>query len=207
MNADDSNVQKLGNDASEVPEEKRTTNSAKRACARQQHDQPREKNDDVLAEQQRTAIFVLFVQVFDAPPKEEWCGQDGTIAKIMKSLHMPDGSRDVVARVLTDAAKCIDDGVPYCASRKLPATEHSKALIQRGSPEEQIAADCIEDGHSFAQAASYVNEYRISHGLPHIGTSAVQTWCERMSHAGVSKTSRISKMKQGMLFLVLLKLL
>ena len=120
---------------------------------------------------------------------------------------MPDGSREVVARVLADATKCIDEGTPYCAARKMPATENSKALIQRGSPEEQIVADCIEDGHSFAQAASYVNEYRTGKGLTHIGTSAVQTWCERMSHAGFSKISRISKMKQGMLFLVLLKVL
>ena len=162
------------------------------------------------AQQQRSAIFVIFVQVFDAPPESEWYRQHGTImsiSSIIKTLHMPLGSRDVVARVLEDATKCIEKGVPYCSARKLTAAENSRALIQRGSKDEKILADCIDDGQSFQIAAAYVNDYRKKIDLPHIGVSAVGTWCERMNEAGFAKTSRISKMKQGMLFLSLLNFL
>ena len=184
--------------------EKRISNSSKRASAQAarepSHDQengPEYENGYVLPEQQRCAIFVIFAQVLDAPPEEEWHGKDGTISSIMKTLEMPNGSRNVVKRVLVDSLKCINEGRPYCPARKLTAAENSRALIQRGSEEEQILADCIEEGQSVKSATSYVNDYRREKGLPHIGISAVQSWCERMSIGGLSKTSRISKMKQG----------
>ena len=167
-----------------------------------------DKSDHIgILKHLRSAIFVIFVQLFDAPPASEWYGQHGTISSIIKTLHMAVGSRDVVARVLEDATKCIEKGVPYCSARKLTAAENSRALIQRGSKEEQIVADCIEDGQSYQISAAYVNDYRKEINLPHIGVSAVGTWCERMNEAGFAKTSRISKMKQGMLFLSLLNFL
>ena len=194
--------------------DKRIPNSAKRASAQAAREKgdasqlqddesgqsgPGDENRLVLPEQQRCAIFVMYAQVLDAPPETEWHGQDGTISSIIKALHMPNGSRNVVKRVLLDSLRCIDEGVPYCSARKLTAVENSRALIQRGSEEEQILADCIEEGQSVKSATSYVNDYRREKGLAHIGVSAVQSWCERMNTTGVSKTSRISKMKQGIL--------
>ena len=151
----------------------------------------------VLSEQQRCAIFVVFAQVLYAPHRSEWQGVNGTIAIIMKVLNMPSGSRDVVARVLEHGSKCIDDGIPYCADRKLQPSDDSRTCIQRFSPEEQIVADCIEKGGSHRIAAAQVNDYRRPLGLPHIGVSSVSTWCQRMHSLGMAKTSRIKTIKQG----------
>jgi hypothetical protein len=190
----------------QLPRPRKELRKSAGAFAPLQRDEQHDIDACVLPEQQRCAIFVIFVQVLDAPPESEWYGTNGTISIIMKILHMAPGSRDVVDRVLKEASRCIDEGISYSPGRKFTADEDSRALIKRGSVEEQIVADCIEDGQSYAIACDYVNDYRAKKQLPHIGISAVATWCERMHDAGFSKTSRISKMKQGMLFLSLLSI-
>ena len=108
----------------------------------------------------------------------------------MKDLHMSPGSRDVVARVLEEGSRCIEEGVPYCADRKLKtADDFSACLIQRGSADEQIVADCIERGGSYRIAAAYVNDYRNPLGLTHIGISAVSWIAKVIQDDGVLCTA------------------
>ena len=89
-------------------------------------------------EMRRGAIAVAFVEVFDAPPECEWEGRDGTISDLLRYHEMPDGSRDVVRRVLVDVVECHKARV-----RNFGPGGHNK-IITLGSIEEQMVADHME---------------------------------------------------------------
>ena len=89
-------------------------------------------HDVVTDEQRRASIAVAFIDVFNAAPKCEWGGVDGTVSLIMAHLGVPRGSRDVVYRVLNDVVQCHLDGVEYSSDRKAGQGGQAK-LIKLGS--------------------------------------------------------------------------
>ena len=93
----------------------------------------------------RTAIYVYWFTALDMAPKEEWGGKDGLVAHILKEFNMPKGSTGVVFRVLTQAAAAHAKGFKYNPARCEGAGGCNK-LITKGSVEEQIVADAMEEG-------------------------------------------------------------
>ena len=111
-------------------------------------------HDVVTDEQRRASIAVAFIDVFNAAPKCEWGGVDGTVSLIMAHLGVPRGSRDVVYRVLNDVVQCHLDGVEYSSDRKAGQGGQAK-LIKLGSMEEQIIADNMEQGLGLKQILKF----------------------------------------------------
>ena len=66
-------------------------------------------------------------------------------------------------------------------------------LLTLDSQEAQIVADCIENVYGLVQTTHEVNDYRISNGLVHVGTSAVYSLVIRMKPV----VTRITPAKQG----------
>ena len=54
-----------------------------------------------------------YIHVYDAPPKEEWDGTDGTISAIMRDLRVPRGSRKVVRKVMAEVLVCWHEGLDW----------------------------------------------------------------------------------------------
>jgi len=52
----------------------------------------------VTEEQRRGSITAAFIDVFDAPQKCDWGGNNGTVSIILEHFRMPRGSRDMVSR-------------------------------------------------------------------------------------------------------------
>ena len=83
---------------------------------------PPDDDDDyhevVSADQRRATIAVHYIDVLEAPPREERAVRDGTITVIMRKLQIPEGSRNVVVRVLNDVEECHAQQTEYSPLRK-----------------------------------------------------------------------------------------
>ena len=123
-------------------------------------------------EMRRGAIALTFVEVFDAPPECEWEGRDGIISDLLRYHEMPDGSRDVVRRVLVDVVECHKARIQYNPARNLGSGGHNK-IITLGSIEEQMVADHMESGLGLTQTTVLINLHRRESELEEVGRSAV----------------------------------
>ena len=86
----------------------------------------------------------------------------------MKAMpQTPDGSRDVVRRVLVDVQECLRLKVQYRGKRHSGSGGHNK-LIELKSVEAQIIADDLEAGLSVKHATTHVNEHRAECDPPKI---------------------------------------
>ena len=77
--------------------------------------------------QKRVGYAVFFVEVMQAPPRDEWFGNDGTLKYMMDEFNLPAGSRDVLVRVLDGVVQCAKDGVEYTGDRKAGLDERYPA--------------------------------------------------------------------------------
>ena len=142
----------------------------------------------------RFAIAHAFVEIFDAPPPEEWnsvrCSGDGaesnngwikgTIVLIAEYLKIDDSQRHAhrdIRAVLERVDKCARLGQQYdgrlCDEPVKVRLE--RRLIQPGSFDEQIVADCTEAGMSLTKTMHMVNAHRFEDETEHVGRSAVYT--------------------------------
>ena len=101
----------------------------------------------------RVAIYVMWRDVFDCSPPENWKGKDGTINAILDALSMVKGSYGTVRKVLEDVWSCHLRGEEYKGdSRQVGCDPHNAPMIKSGSVEEQIVADAVEDNIGFTGA-------------------------------------------------------
>ena len=102
------------------------------------------------------------------------------------------GSRQTVRATITDAYECFQNDEEYVGFRA-SRRGGSNALIERGSAEERIMADCMENGSSLATATGLINKYLISMGARHVGRSSVHSAFHRL----MPVISVIKPQKQG----------
>ena len=160
-------------------EQERSPADIRRLRARS-HD-PITRNKPSLTEQQmRALIYGYWLEALDMPTEEEWHGQGGTIAHIVKQFGISKGSKRVVKRVLVRASAAFAGGYLYDPVREC-GTGGDNVLIAQGSVEEQIVADAMEEGVGMTNTMYLVNEYRRHHNImPHVGRSAVYTTVHRL---------------------------
>ena len=107
----------------------------------------------------RLAIAVQYVEVHKMAPQDEWFGADGTLVKIRRELAwIPEGSRDVILRVLDEVLFCWQSGVTYTGLRAV--VPRAQAILALDGVEAQIIADDTESGLSLEQATYSVNLWR-----------------------------------------------
>jgi hypothetical protein len=107
----------------------------------------------------RIAIFYIYVDVLGAPDRCAWKDTDGTIHSIRRALFLPDGKRNVVARVLDQAHTLGAMGSVYNGERQRPR-EFSKYLLSPASEDLQIVADSMESGFWLRLTKELLNEHR-----------------------------------------------
>jgi hypothetical protein len=133
-----------------------------------------------LAKARDCAIAYMFVHIFNSPAKEFWAGKDGTNASIREKLGLPASAQPVVKRVMESVLKGAEKGTSPVASAKKPRRGR-KPLIESGSFDEQLMADCIEGGLSYARTTIILNRHRVSEGRIHVGQSAVRNAVMRLN--------------------------
>eukprot|EP00936_MAST-01D_sp_MAST-1D-sp1_P002372 g2372.t1 len=120
--------------------------------------------------QKRAFISVYYMTELDAPPKSEWKARGGTISTIIKNVsflkdHHNDRLR--VQRVLEDTCWCHENGYEYRGEGRYAQVGGHNKLILPGSFEEQLIADCMEDGLGLDSTTEYLNDYLESKGKQH----------------------------------------
>ena len=131
----------------------------------------------------RIAIYVHWRDTFHCPPPESWPGKDGTIYAIIQTLNMSRGSYKTVKKTLKQIWQCHSDGVEYTGdSLQVGCAPHNPPMIKRGSIEEQIVADAVEDNVGYTATMFLVNSHikAVDVGSPHVGRSAVKTAVDRL---------------------------
>ena len=129
----------------------------------------------------RIAIAKCYRTKFTLKPTALWHlieGYDGTILGIMNAIpQIPDGSRDVVWRVLVCIQECLRIKVQYRGERRSSSGGHNK-LIEMYSIKAKIIADDLEDGLLVNHANAHVNEHRAECYLPktHVGMITVSRY-------------------------------
>jgi hypothetical protein len=140
----------------------------------------------------RIAIFYIYVDVLGAPDRCAWKDTDGTIHRIRRALFLPEGKRNVVARVLDQAHTLAAMGSIYNGERQRPR-EFSKFLIAPASEDMQIIADAMESGFGLRLTKELLNEHRQQKNLPTVGLTTV--WMAYLRLKPV--ITPIRKRKQG----------
>ncbi|ETV77790.1 hypothetical protein H257_08631 [Aphanomyces astaci] len=157
--------------------------------ASQQHTASPEYIFDTQTKRQAWAVY--FIETLNAPPSDEWTTYRGAIWSIMKTFSVLSGSYGSVLSVLQDVAECAVAGVAYAAEPK--QTDGVNKLIELGSIESDLIADCMEWGWGLRETTHMVNQLRLSLNPMHVGTSAVYTAYLRMNPVVTS----IGALKQG----------
>lgn len=135
--------------------------------------------------ERRMQIFWYWRDTLESPPPSQWKGFDGTISVIVRQLDLSKGSRETVLKVLKMAWLMHTKGKVYDgrSARVGKPSNHARAITP-GSLEEQIVADCYEDGFSLARTSEKV--YRLRKTLhPEsarpVGVSAVRAAIKRLN--------------------------
>ena len=90
--------------------------------------------------------------------------------------QIPDGSRDVVRRMLVDMQECLRIKVQYRGKRHFGSGGHNK-LIEMDSVEVQITPNNLESGISVKHTTAPMNEHhgKCNPTKIHVGMSAVSS--------------------------------
>ena len=134
--------------------------------------------------ERRMQIFWYWRDTLGSPPPSQWTGTDGIISVIVRELKLSQGSRGTVAKVLQNAWLLHTKGKIYDGrSARVGKPSNNPRAIQPGSLDEQIIADCYEDGFSLARTAEKV--YRARKALDPdnartVGISAVAAAIHRL---------------------------
>ena len=135
--------------------------------------------------ERRMQIFWYWRDTLGAPPPSQWTGTDGIISIIVRELKLSQGSRGTVAKVLQNEWLLHTKGKIYDGrSARVGKPSNNPRAIQPGSLEEQIVADCYEDGFSLARTAEKV--YRARKALDPdnaraVGASAIAAAIRRLN--------------------------
>ena len=149
------------------------------------HNRNRLADCDMSDKDRRLQIYWYWRNTLNCPPPSAWKGHDGCITVIVRELQLPMGSRKTVLKVLTMAWKMRQTGLVYdgrCASVGKPSNRGLS--IKPGSLEEQVVADCYEDGFSLKSTAFCVYRLRRElHGpdAESVGVSSVRTCIKRLN--------------------------
>lgn len=101
----------------------------------------------------------------------------------MDDLSIPEGSRGTVTTVVKEVSRAFNSGTAWLPKKKV-IVRPNRQLITKGSPEEQIVADVMEQGGSVKQATSQLNERlkaegKLLRGKSHVGETAVYNAVKR----------------------------
>jgi hypothetical protein len=148
--------------------------------------------NDFLA--RRYTILYLYKVRFKLPPRDQWAGHDGTIAKICKIMGLSGSGGTVVniRGVLEDILRCQEQGVAYVPMRNCPCMG-PQPIVSVDSSEAQIIADCVEDGMSINLTLLLVNKHCTETEQIPLTQSVVNDTIKPLS----PKSSTIKKSKQG----------
>jgi hypothetical protein len=92
---------------------------------------------------QRIGIAFFYIHALGSPPRSEWSGKAGTVAKIRSTFNIPIGSRFTICRVLTQVQLSNSTGKQYDGRPTAPPRPRSR-VIKVGSMEAQLVADAME---------------------------------------------------------------
>ena len=150
-----------------------------------------------LARARRMATCHFFSATWKFEPNEEkWKGCNGIAADTARQMNFPSWSglrhvKDCMRHILS----CNEEG-EVCTGQTPPRRQRNDHLIPIGSCQEQLIADLIEDGCSFAQAAHILNEHRKEEGITTcVGRTTVWHAIQRLK----PKVTAIRKRQQGSL--------
>ena len=129
--------------------------------------------------ERRIAIKYHYFEM-DCPERAEWYGKNGTVAKIMKQLNMPEGSRKCVVAVLHRIQDCFELGIDY-DGRINSENMGRPVILPIDSVEANVIADSLEMGLSFKMTQMKVYYYRKAEGLDPISYSAIVGCFNRMA--------------------------
>ena len=138
----------------------------------------------------RRMISHLYLNM-NAPPPEKWNNQGGTIPKLMNILGLAKTQRNKVYRVVLRTYQALQNGEMYDLERN--PRENNPTAIKDGSHEQQMVADCLEKGLSYAVTTDLINHYLFQNGEETIRRSAVVSCSKRMK----AQVTKIVKRPQG----------
>jgi hypothetical protein len=152
---------------------------------------PKPNPRDMLTNVDIRRLISHFYLNMNAPPPEKWNGQGGTIPHIMKCLLLATTQRNKVYRVLMRTYQALQNGEMYDPERN--PREKNPTAIKDGSHEQQMVADCLEKGLSYAVTTDLINHYLFQNGEETIRRSAVVSCSKRMK----AQVTKIVKRPQG----------
>ena len=112
-----------------------------------------------------------FVNVLDAPSKENWKGAGGTISLIRKALHLDFDHHRKILFMLKEIIRCVRVGGNFDGTIKSHAGR--KHMIKAGSVEEALIATWMELHCGFRMTTIMVNEHRREEGKDRVSRHAV----------------------------------
>ena len=139
----------------------------------------------------RYAIYYQYVDILDAPHPEHWHGQNGTISKIRKCLHLRISQTRTIKKTLEEIVRCMAIGYKYDGLSEL--THGRKTSIIPGSQEESLIANWMESHCGFRMTTILVNEHRREGGKERVSRFAVMSAFHRLK----PKVQIIEKIQSG----------
>ena len=140
----------------------------------------------------RYAIFYNYIYVQDAPIKDRWHGQGGTISLIRKDLKMKRQQDRTILRVLDEVLEQLENDSGYNGTYD-QSKKGRKITIKRGSKEEQLIATYMEQHCGFRMTTYIVNEHRRDEGNEEVSRFAIMAAFYRMQPL----VTRIRKVQSG----------
>ena len=134
--------------------------------------------------EKRLQIFWYWQNTLGAPPPSEWKGHNGIVSVIVREMQLPQGSRGTVTKVLRKAWQMRQAGLVYDGrSAHVGKPSNRGRAIKSGSLDEQIVADCYEDGFSLKRTADCVYRCRkkLDPNAKPVGVSAVRNAIKRLN--------------------------
>jgi hypothetical protein len=151
---------------------------------------PQKKSDPIIEKEWRIMISGYFRQTLKYPPKEDWGGPGGTIAKILDTFRLPEGAQPRIERLLEYVVIYKKRGQVYTGERKMG--QGAKSMIN--SPYEyQITIDVVEQQNGTKMALLLLNQYHHTTSLESVGLTTVLRTINRLRPV----IHKIPKRKQG----------
>ena len=141
----------------------------------------------------RYGIALYYSTTLNAPARNEWGGQSGTISHICDVFKLPSKKRRVVRRILDDLRWCEQRKAKFNGKDKRQHNKGRPVVIVPGSSDESIIADWMECNLGFRNTLIMVNTHRVEEGRQPVGRNAIMNAFDRMNPL----IDKIDKVPQG----------
>ena len=148
-----------------------------------------------MAAARRTTIGFFFVHHYGSPPVSEWGGRGGIISLIMRRVGVPEGSNDLVRKVLEDVTDAQEEEETYNASLSLESRGRSTKITTEMA-EANVVYTALGAGVGITETTVMVNEFRAEkdEDSEPVSWSAVKNFIHR---CGVLRIHKRSQKKSG----------